>query len=209
VTAPLRLPYAAGSSASRRARVAVCSSLLVALSLSIFLWGKPAWRRAQLLYWQARSMKYQVPEGTVASSSDRPTIVSLEWANFYRLAGDGTVKSEGTVFLHERRSPGGRRRLVAVNVHDFGCFGGRGMVAHVFAPGSLFSRATEISFTGGVHPVEFAAVIYVGLPDPQDTSHFVIRYDLGKQSRVIDGWLTDDDRVLLEERHPSVACLTP
>lgn len=207
----LNLPYAAGSCAARRvrARVAIVSALLVALGLSLFLWGKPALGKVRLLYWQAQCMKYQTPEGTVASSSDRPTRVSAEWTNFYRLAGGGSVRSDGTVFLHERTSPTGNRRLVAVNVHDSGCFGGRAMVARLFMPGSLFSRVREIAPGHGPRPVEFATVIYSGTPDPRDPSHFVIKYMSGQQTRVIDGWLTDDDRVLLEERRPAVACITP
>jgi hypothetical protein len=190
-------------------RAAIASSLLVALALSIVLWGQPLWGKVQLLYWQARCMKYRMPEGTIASSSNRPTAVAAEWTNFYRHAGGSAVPSEGTVFLHERTSANGKRRLVAINVYDFGCFGQRGMVTRVFVPASLFARGREVASSAGGRLVDFDDVLYSGTPDPYDASHFVINYVAGEKTRVIDGWLTNDDRVLLEERQPPVACLTP
>ena len=46
--------------------------------------------------------------------------------------------------------------------------------------------------------------MFAGQPDPADPAHFTIRYELDDQPHVIDGWLRDDDTVLLAWR-PQVA----
>ena len=154
-------------------------------------------------------MSYQPVSPLIVSAIEHPSVVPVEWKNFYRLAGAGMIKSDGTVFLHERTARNGKRRLVAIDLHACGCFGERAMNARVFVPASLFSRGKEIAGSNARHVVEGTAIVYSATPDQTDASHFVIKYDYGQQTRVIDGWLTDDDRVVLEEQRESVASLTP
>jgi hypothetical protein len=44
--------------------------------------------------------------------------------------------------------------------------------------------------------------VYAGQIDPQDASHFTIRYEMWGQSDVLDGWLNDHDAVRLQQRNP-------
>jgi hypothetical protein len=43
--------------------------------------------------------------------------------------------------------------------------------------------------------------IYAGQPDPQNTAHFTIRYEMWGQSDTLDGYLDDQDNVTLTARH--------
>jgi hypothetical protein len=45
-----------------------------------------------------------------------------------------------------------------------------------------------------------ATRIYAGQLDPEDASHFTIDYEARGRRHTIDGWLRDDETVLLEER---------
>jgi hypothetical protein len=111
--------------------------------------------------------------------------------------------------LHERTSPDGKTRLVAVNLHSAGCFGERTMIARVFVPASLFSQPREVIGAGGSRSVTGTAKVYSATCDSSDPSHFVITYEDARQRCVLDGWLTDDDRVVLEERRSPLAAVTP
>ena len=42
--------------------------------------------------------------------------------------------------------------------------------------------------------------LYAGQPDPNDRTHFTIRYEAAGQEGIIDGWLKDDDTVRLVVR---------
>jgi hypothetical protein len=42
--------------------------------------------------------------------------------------------------------------------------------------------------------------IFAGQPDPTDSRHFTIRYELDSKSNTIDGWLMPDDTVELQPR---------
>jgi hypothetical protein len=85
-------------------------------------------------------------------------------------------------------------------------------VARVFDPGSAFARPREIidlvARNEGPYLSRYATFQF-GVPDANDNTHFVILYEMAGRRHTMDGWLTDDDRVILEERKPELASLTP
>jgi hypothetical protein len=117
--------------------------------------------------------------------------------------------NETYVFLHARRSPGRHERLLSVVVglqRPFEPGLGYDLTALAQAPGNLIlgSRPTPCSQFGssGGANIRFtnSLRIFAGQPDPNDESHFTIRYELDGKSNVIDGWLMSDDSVKLQPR---------
>ena len=215
MTTSTELHYAPKPPLLRRTRVraAFAFAAIVALASAGLLWGKPAWAKVQLLYWQARCMSHIAPQDRVVAAPRQPGQVPAAWARFYKIANSSSFLSRGTVFLHERRSQAGARRLVALDLAEANsCVGGGlRMVSRVFVPASAFSSPREIIDWVGWNeaPVMPNATFFAGQPDPEDSSHFVIRYAMAGKEHVMDGWLTDDDKVLLEHRGPPVALVTP
>jgi hypothetical protein len=164
-----------------------------------------AWRQAQLLYWQNKCMNYTAPADRIAYSSDEPiTFVADEWSKFYALLSPPGMRSRGTVFLHERVAPNGNRRLVAVDAIEFAdpVFQAVFPSARVIIPGDTVRAPREaLSTTFTPNFVQdLDGVIYAGQPDPTDPSHFTIRCVENGAEQVVDGWLRDDDSLLLERR---------
>ena len=155
-------------------------------------------------------MSYAAPTDRVVWSSEtrRGPGLPTDWINFYQLANSNGSRSEGNLFLHERVSPAGNRRLVAI---EFYC-GGHIVFARVFVPGTLLSRPHErtSSMATQLSLPDHCTVVYAGQPDRSDAAHFTIRYEAAGKTHSIDGWLTDEDQVLLEQRrNDAVACVTP
>jgi len=136
----------------------------------------------------------------------RPVFLQpAEWLNASSLIGTHII-SLGTVFVHGRRTSGGAERLVAVDLvgvqrdavsirTDFAtrCLDGG---ATFRLPQQSFEGVSSILLASGDGPL----TIRSGRPDPDDATHFTVQYTIGKTSGTIDGWLKDDDRVLLEPR---------
>ena len=120
------------------------------------------------------------------------------------------------LFLHERSSPGGNRRLVvfhgsldrSLSLPDSG--DGQMPVwsiplprVYLIDPATLRGQPQVVSEQGigfeewGVDGLAESAVfrIYPGQPDPHDASHFTIRFEADDKSGMIEGWLQDDDTV--------------
>jgi hypothetical protein len=116
------------------------------------------------------------------------------------------------IFLHERISPGGNRRLVCVSygsqgdtftaqfVHGLNCD------TFTVAPGT-WSQPPVYSPKGWEYDILVdwprkppLVRIFAGQPDPNDPAHFTIRYRIWGQEDVLDGRLLDDDRVTLTFR---------
>lgn len=112
-------------------------------------------------------------------------------------------------FLHQRRSPSGNTRLVVIgdlfnSINYDTC-----------VPTGFFGRSPPIeneSILFGVTPLlldaydtngdgiadrPFHLRVYAGQPDPNDQSHFTIRYEIDNQKDIIDGYLQDDGSVKL------------
>jgi hypothetical protein len=135
--------------------------------------------------------------------------------------------SESLAFLHSRRTPGGRERLVAVKTiavleWQSGCdiyLMGAAYRPATIRPGSTLQmlgpgeRAVFASMPSPSRPPPgllrliphdrqglAAATVYAGQPDPADATHFTIAYSIGPAGGTIDGRLGDDDAVSLAVR---------
>jgi len=101
------------------------------------------------------------------------------------------------VFVHGRRISGGIERLVILtfNPSTFEVGDPQPLRVWVYSPGSSLRsgvyRETKHGLGFNCHTYE-SLRLFAGLPDPNDCSHFTIRYSAGVRSGVIDGWLTDD-----------------
>ena len=175
-------------------------------------WLPPVWRRGRLLLLQHRCMAYAAPAGQVVADlrSSPPTgVVPPDWAAFYALLSPPGFRSDGTVFLHERRTPDGRSRLVAVDVVDMPGDATRAC-CRVIAGGTLarpprptLDWTTEEAWT--TDDLQFRA----GVADPADPTHFTFNVIDAGHPVTYDGWLGDDDAVRLERRMPSVTPAPP
>ncbi len=159
-------------------------------------------------YWFAKCMTYEGPKEATAYSEQLPLEflrrAPIEpWDAFSLRWGGAVPMSQGTVFLHERKTRTGSKRLVAVDV--VGTTNGR-MVqfqSHVFEPPIGISPARRKS--AGIRVLampdaEGRLTMQRGKPDLLDASHFVIGYRIGERRGDVDGWLRDDDTIVLEVR---------
>lgn len=203
---PKLLEYAPPPPWHRRRAVSRALIVIVLIMGGIIIWRvKPfVWRQIQLSYWQSKCLTYTALPGSEANFIPEP------WNNYYTLLSPPGAQSNGTAFLHERTSPIGHRRLVAV---DSGAMSrgrdalGIFFVARVFIPGTLVKSPVEIPIGFEQCRMEARAGLRIqaGQIDPSDPSHFTIEVQSpdakGAVSKIIiDGWLRDDDSVLLEPR---------
>lgn len=233
MSGPPILNYAPAPRFQRRTvRRIILLSVLLALGLGIWLWGPAAWRGATLLYWQHRCMTYSPPPDQVVLDTLPPptppsptsrslsvpswaytglpplsaAVVPREWAEFARLT---ELRPDPTamLFLHERTSPSGGRRLVAVQIDRQAFSYVPCMIsAHVIRPVGLSARPAavtqNIELTSDLLSLYFARRLrfFAGQPDPDNAAHFTIAVEAEGAAVTIDGYLTDDDRVVLRVR---------
>jgi hypothetical protein len=124
------------------------------------------------------------------------------------------------IFLHERTSPAGQRRLVVVQVGRATGQPDNFIYFHPYVDGSASAAVSMSSPLGSttllVHPASGprllemfrtpteTTALYAGQIDANDPSHFTIDYLLNNRMETIDGWLNDDDTVSLLPRCGSV-----
>ncbi len=112
------------------------------------------------------------------------------------------------IFLHERISPGGNHRLVAVFVDATPV----GFIYRVLKPAPPFGTLIRADVTSPLHDLQLLArnfpedakrplTIYEGQPDDKDGSHFTIEYKIEKQHGLIDGSLQDDETIRFSVRY--------
>ena len=198
---------------SSRRVVALCFGLIV---LSFCLrWGNIFVERVKARYWFGQCMTYQAPKGTVGlepHSNGWAVWTPEPWTKFCLHWSGSAPMTAGTLFLHERKTRTGASRLVAVDVVGFT---GRGTVqvqSWVFAPPVSIAPARCKLAVFGVLGMPGDAMnlrIYAGEPDAEDSSHFVMKYEAGAKSGLIDGWLRDDETVVLELRDDAAATTRP
>jgi hypothetical protein len=139
-------------------------------------------------------------------------MVPEAWRNFYTAWSESGLVSDGTSFLHERQTPRGDRRLVAVDLDVTASFThSPGFHIKVFASsggvGAARLRTASVrNLDLWLDQTRWRMVdnpplrFFTGQADPADLTHFTIPYILEEQRGVIDGWLKDDDTVALEVR---------
>ena len=128
--------------------------------------------------------------------------------------GSGSGSAGAIIFLHERISSAGHRRLVCVNyAPDTDTFT-PGFIQAYNYEACVISPATwkrPITCAPGSYTVNVKSSwpprpplmrVYAGQVDPADPAHFTIRYQMWGQEDMLDGRLQDDDQVTLTPRHP-------
>jgi hypothetical protein len=115
----------------------------------------------------------------------------------------------GVIFLHERISPAGHRRLVCVRygpqgdtfaaqfVQDFNCDTFTVTPGTWSQPPIYTPRGWDFDIESGWPRKPPLVRIFAGQPDPNDPAHFTIRYRIWGQEDVLDGRLLDNDQVTL------------
>ena len=211
--APSQLEYAQAPAWHRRPRfrrAAFAAGLVVVLVLS-WKWIGAGVQHARLLYWQGQCLAYAAPaERVVVDGTNRDSAARC-WGEFYTLFSPPGRQNLTTVFLHELRKSDGARRLVALEASAFFGNGSHpdsevSLDYHVIAPATLWSRAKLVTnaaarpyfyYEGGEgHHFQILA----GQVDPKDPSHFTIPLRWKDRTVTLDGWLRDDDTILLEPR---------
>ena len=185
--------------------------------------------RWQLLRQQARALAYRAPADQVVYESDPAEAAKLlslgggyeRWnapespafhiPQFWRGHRQPLGQSgHALVFLHERTSPGGNRRLVVVELGhlSYQRFADILFLPSVIELGTIGREPKYISAHGGTFSAYVSASerlrVFAGQPDPADKSHFTFDYEIEYQGNskrgTFDGWLKDNDRVVLKPR---------
>lgn len=219
---PSHLHYApppAGHRRRRWGRRAALPVVVVTLALLGVRWGPAVSRQARLLYWQRQCLRYEArPRGRVVCAEPLPyggvtppfTLAAADPDCLAGLrpfvAGDWPPPAAAgpVVFLHERRTPGGARRLVVLRRTPPGqrqsWDAPLSFTATVVVPAGL--RGDPVAQTmllpdplpsafGDGTPAGPSVRLFAGRADPDDESHFTIDYDLDGRPGVIQGWLRD------------------
>ncbi|MGA2583698.1 MAG: hypothetical protein ABSG31_10515 [Tepidisphaeraceae bacterium] len=119
------------------------------------------------------------------------------------------------IFMHERISPAGHRRLVWLRyAPDPATFCQRLVEGYnvdaetmTLATWKLTPTSQVNGYTTSIRGLHIPStvpkvLIFVGQIDPRDASHFTIRYQMWGQEDVLDGYLCDNEYVNLTPRHP-------
>ncbi|MBA2440222.1 MAG: hypothetical protein H0V50_06060 [Thermoleophilaceae bacterium] len=219
-----QLDYAPALPMLRRARMRrwiTAGSALLLLAGIITLAPRAA-RRLQFAYWQRQCMSYAAPPTQVVHDNDPveiPKLIApplsydgslaigrafLIPAAYRRLLVNSSV---GTAFLHERVTPQGEARLVAVDLYTTSLrTNTMGFLANALDPSTTVRGPRALlTVTRGdganvaVQPGDVFRV-FAGQPDPKDASHFTIDYLLNGTRYTLDGWLKDGGVVIIEAR---------
>lgn len=158
-----------------------------------------------------------------AGSSTEAALTPRCWAEACRLAGGlapptsaggsaaavlgGAGPSGATLFLHERRTPSGQRRLVAIQTVP-GLPVLVGTVPVLVEPGSLTAPPkphaptidADFDLRLPANPTGRRYRYFAGQPDPADPAHFTVRFLADDVPGTVEGWLRDNDRLDLKLR---------
>jgi len=211
----------------------ICRNGGLLLGLLVIGWviveGVPmAWNRAALLRWQGQCLDYPGPEGLPVGRAPEC------WINYCAAAGVQDASSDHVLFMHGLRSKGGIERLVVikegpprwsnegyypprpswVSVTPAGWrgrpIGAQGQRHQAFVRNDSFPKVRPpVDGDGILHRPDDC--YFAGNVDPNDTSHFRIRYRVeGWEIRysgryrwfggvgIIEGWLQDDGSVRMQ-----------
>jgi len=173
-------------------------------------------KQAQVLWWQHQCLQYTAPadqivydegpdlsqrltEPGMTKSIMMPMSVPVSvrpvrcWDQLHKLVDRWASSAPSAVlYLHRGQTPSGAERVVVVTLKSrdpgglaFQCWElppatpVQGIKYH--STGYVFS----IPWDKGTNPLQ----LYAGQPDPNNPSHFTIRYNLGGQQGTIDGFL--------------------
>jgi len=157
----------------------------------------------------SRPASTTVFSASIIRGAARLNEVPAAWTEL-NLANSVSVASAGTVFLHEMRKADGTRRLVGVDIIGYGQSPSGDSLSflpqyRVYTPASAWLAPRQIAAASGRAPLlptngGDALQLFAGQFDPQDPSHFTVNYAIDGKPGIIDGWLKDDDTIVLEPR---------
>lgn len=143
--------------------------------------------------------------------------VDSNWAQLYTSLAPVGLKSSGTTVLHEMRTPEGLRRLIAVDVANYGvktqnmatsqpllATATLDFAVKMVEPGTLMRPPREMPITVfdriSNQPRLFGKTLTVeqGTRDPADATHFTFVIKTDDVLHTVDGWVTGDNTVVLE-----------
>ena len=183
----------------------------LALVAVAVLWGSRWVTCIRLVYVERQCAAYRAIGETVCAIDNTTPTASLAslppecWKGYYGLVSGTGFKSDGTAFLHERFTPLGHPRIVAVDVE---------LQNRIRSPSAAdpISRTEGVTFSKELSSTNWQGLvgwynsvkIYGGRTDAANPSHFTIDADIDGRRRLIDGWITDaDDNVKLQVRSAS------
>ena len=194
---------------TRRLLAAVVAILLLVLGVRL---GPFAVQQAKVLYWQHQCMNFHTSGDIVAQTEllmdpSNPQRQQGPTDELMRVSKLGAM--EGVVFLHERKTPTGRSKLVIVEAATKGNLPFFSLIPHAFEPATLVKPLTESSpFSFNILPLDADDIrIHEGVIDPVDASHFTIEVRTTHWTLTYDGWVRDDNLIL--EARPKVAIPPP
>jgi hypothetical protein len=159
---------------------------------------------------QRQCLNHTAPPSTVAFDLDaglnivaRPRPPCLD--RLVRSSHVGPI--DGSVlFLHERHVPGGPKRLIAITPGRFERDSLETRVAELWTFRYMYFRSinrVNLSPIDGMQSLWQAPFrIFEGQPDSAGPTHFTIEFESGRKHGTIDGWLKNDEYVVLEVRQP-------
>jgi len=183
----------------RRALLARWSFTTLALCLAaaaLLHWGPESLRRVEMFWLQRQCAAFCLDSATPALRQ-----VPECWTRFYAKLSPPGGNPDGMIFLHERHSPAGNRRLVAIELHAGSDHDSAQLLtSRLITPGNPTRLPREVLAAGG--SLRFRPELSIGTarPDDSDPSHFVFEADNPAGGQTFDGWLTDDDRLIIEPR---------
>lgn len=216
-----RPPFHRRQSFRRGLKVAALLFLIFAL----WQFGPSLWIQTRLWYWGVECREYNAPTSewvceerpswaghTPGFLSSAPTPVPL--AQFERLAGATSTTPRGPVlYLHERTTPGGVRRLVVVRrvppAQRQSWDAPVGLEITLWRP-RLFLYA-DVAMTSWLEPDPFPRAfgadqdtvslrVFAGQTDPSDASRFSISFETVDGPGTLEGKLVDIDVPAAEPR---------
>jgi hypothetical protein len=107
------------------------------------------------------------------------------------------------VFLHQRFTPKGESRLVAINVQlKFGVRKTADLTPTVLIPGNIFRNARVVTQTTNIQIPHIedgsnSFRLFAGQPDPNDPSRLTVDYETTDGRGTIEGLLDENDQVTL------------
>jgi hypothetical protein len=219
IDAPAQLEYAPPPPAHQRRsfrRWLVYAAVAIVV-FSGWFWVPRVVRRFETLYYQRLCMKHVAPPTLVAVEPDPTKAKALLALGTYisGMSGEAAYVFDplaaaynangDCIFLHRRRTPTERHeRLVLVEIVKIN--NTTELNGTSIKPATLFSGARSVGVKfhamprGPSYPLPDYPRLYAGQIDPADESHFTIKYEYSDRSGTIDGWLKDDDTVVLEPR---------
>jgi len=212
----------------KRTRVLILRLVIIASFLCGSAWLYRFAQQLQFLAQQQRWMSYTMPPDKIVlavGTADAPALLSSpDYHKLWNLpifADPSTTRflpavasnvpqalaqlgaGDVPVFVHGLRAPSHDMRLVSVSLNAD--YGEPFLTADVSVPASIYLGSRPYPCPNwGTETARFGRFktfrIFAGQPDPADSRHFTIRYELDGKSNTIDGWLMPDDTVQLQPR---------